>query len=263
MVDARQSPVTGAPAPDRDIQEQFSDFFRGHYRRVVQLVILMDGTVQEAEDAAMHAFQDAYAHWRSIRSPAAWVRTAARRKFIKDRTRDRDRQQRAVLFFRQPDDDEPLPPEEDLLVQWQELDWVNKVLDCLPSTQRKVMACIVDGMSTAEIADLLGKNETNVRSHLRHARKRLQERLSTASSYVGPAASSTPAPAAATPPAPTSSPSASSPSASSHSASSHSAPHACPAVAPPRRPPEQEQTPPPAGDATAQAQPGSRKGETT
>lgn len=243
MVDAKRSPVTGVAAPERDVQEQFSDFFRAHFKRVVQLIILLDGNVHEAEDAAMHAFQDAYAHWETIRHPAAWVRKAAHRKFIKDRTRDRDRQQRALKSFRQPNDDEPLAPHEDLLVQWQELDWVNKVLECLPNNQRNVMACIVDGMSTAEIADLLGKNEANVRSHLRHARKRLQERLTIAASYSDPGHMTRP-------------------SASTSSTTSQGALRPRFETASPEHATEEAETGPSTDDVFNQVQPGSRKGAT-
>jgi DNA-directed RNA polymerase specialized sigma24 family protein len=55
-----------------------------------------------------------------------------------------------------------------------EVDEVLGVLVRLPYWQRKVMAWYYDGYSIREIADLTGKPESTIRSHLRHARDRLR-----------------------------------------------------------------------------------------
>lgn len=87
--------------------------------------------------------------------------------------------------------------DQDLTAQWVELNWIDQVLAELPPGQRRVVRYIFDGLSTKEIAELLGKNEPNVRSHLRHARKRLQERLAVAIQHL---------PSPPPPPSPTSPP---------------------------------------------------------
>ncbi len=52
-----------------------------------------------------------------------------------------------------------------------------ELLEQLPPAQREVMACIVDDLRPAEIAELLGKNPAAVRQNLSAARRRLRKYL--------------------------------------------------------------------------------------
>ncbi|MGP4026260.1 RNA polymerase sigma factor [Actinomadura sp. 3N407] len=175
MAEAKRSSVAGGPVPAEDPEEQFTVFFRQHYRGAVGMIILLDGSREEAEDATQRAFEDAYRNWATIRSPSAWVRVAARNHFIKARTRDRNLQQRAIELHQMMRLDEET--DQDLMAQWVDLNWIEQVLAELPPGQRQIVRCIFEGLSTKQIAELLGKNEPNVRSHLRHARNRLKDRL--------------------------------------------------------------------------------------
>ncbi|TDB92485.1 hypothetical protein [Actinomadura sp. 7K534] len=60
MVEAQRSPLAGGPEPTEDSKEEFTVFFRQHYRGVVGMIIVLDGSREEAEDAAQRAFEDAY-----------------------------------------------------------------------------------------------------------------------------------------------------------------------------------------------------------
>ncbi|MDL4773889.1 RNA polymerase sigma factor [Actinomadura xylanilytica] len=178
MVEARRTPVADGPAPAGDIREQFTTLYRRHYRGVVGMVVLLGGNREEAEDAAQRAFEDALRKWDTIRAPSAWVRVAARNHFIKARTRDRNLRERAIeLHQSMRSEDEA---EQDPMTRWVDLNWIEQVLAELPPGQRQILRYIFDGLSTRQIAELLGKNEPNVRSHLRHARSRLRERLAQA-----------------------------------------------------------------------------------
>ncbi|WP_165966186.1 sigma-70 family RNA polymerase sigma factor [Actinomadura sp. 7K534] len=128
------------------------------------------------------------------------MRVAARNHFIKARTRDRKLQQRAVEMHQMMRLDEEA--DQDLLAQWVELDWIEKVLAELPPGQRRIVRYFFDGLSTKQIAELLGKNEPNVRSHLRHARNRLKERLALVPSRLASTATTSARPPATLPPIP-------------------------------------------------------------
>lgn len=50
-------------------EAEFSDFYRGHYRRVVALGLTMGATMEEAGDAAQEAFMQAYRQWDDLVTP--------------------------------------------------------------------------------------------------------------------------------------------------------------------------------------------------
>lgn len=176
MAGAERSSVAGRKeVAEEDPDKEYTAFFRQHFRGVVGMVVLLDGSKEEAEDAAQRAFMDAYAKWGTIRRPAAWVRVAARNHFIKARIRDRRLQRRAIELHQMMRLDEDT--DQDAMAQWVDLHWIEQTLAELPPGQRRILRCLFEGLSTKEIAELLGKNEPNVRSHLRHARKRLRELL--------------------------------------------------------------------------------------
>jgi len=47
------------------------------------------------------------------------------------------------------------------------------LLTSLPTEQREIMAWTIDGYQPSEIAELTGRTAATVRSHLRHARRKL------------------------------------------------------------------------------------------
>ncbi|WP_165495326.1 RNA polymerase sigma factor [Actinomadura roseirufa] len=189
MVEVKRSSVVDGEhgAGERtngDVEEEFTAFFRQHYRGVVGLILLLGGSREEGEDAAQHAFADAYKKWRTLRTPSAWVRMAARNRFYKERSRDRGLKQRAIALHTMTRSDDEA--DQDLTAQWVDLNWIEQILAELPPAQRRILSYIFEGLSTKQIAELLGKNEPNVRSHLRHARNRLKERLAVAAPHLTP-----------------------------------------------------------------------------
>lgn len=157
----------------RDYDDDFDDFFRKEYRRVVKFMMYVEAPVeiQDAEDAVSQAMAQAYARWPLLTHPASWVRKAAQRHYIKnaqaDRKRDRTETEAAHLdgLDRVPAECREEPDERSRVIA---------ALRCLPPAQREVMALTFDGYTPAEIAKLLHQQPDNVRSNLRHARDRLR-----------------------------------------------------------------------------------------
>lgn len=160
--------------PSREYDDDFNDFFRKEYPKVVKFVMYAGATFEEAEDAVLQAMTLGHTSWPLLTHPTAWVRTVALRLYFKQVNKDRRRSDTETAAARLDCLDRgsvPAPREPD------EHSRVIAVLRCLPSAQRTVMALILDGYSPAEIAELLHENPANVRSNLRHARSRLRQEL--------------------------------------------------------------------------------------
>ena len=98
------------------------------------------------------------------------MRRAAHRFFIKERQRERERLPRELrgghLVIEAHLDDG--------LTAWEDEQYVEHLLECLTPTQRKVIELVMDGLSTHEIAEELGKSDENIRQHLKNGRYRLK-----------------------------------------------------------------------------------------
>jgi RNA polymerase sigma factor (sigma-70 family) len=155
--------------------EQLEMFYTVEYPKLVKLLVLLDAEIAEAEDAAQEAMVD-YARRSQtaqapIRNPAAYVRRAAVCFFIKERQRDR---KRLPLVLRGGH----LVTEAHVdvgLTAWEDEQYVELLIEGLPPTQRKVIKLVMDGLSTREIAEELGKSHGNIRQHLKNSRDRLKQ----------------------------------------------------------------------------------------
>src|SRR5690348_9690922 len=79
--------------------EQLEAFYTAHYLQIVKILVLLDATPEEAEDAAQKAMADFTRRSRSAQAPhhpVAYVQRAAIRFFIKERQRERERLPREV-----------------------------------------------------------------------------------------------------------------------------------------------------------------------
>jgi RNA polymerase sigma-70 factor (ECF subfamily) len=146
----------------------FDSFFRERFSRTVVLLIAMGASRADAEDAVQEAMILAWDQWNTIQEPVAWVRTVAVRAFWK---LARARQQLVPWDATAP---EPAG-DSDLGIFAEQQKHVLRVLRALPPQQRTVAALFYDGLGCEEIAELVGSPPATVRSHLRHARGRLKE----------------------------------------------------------------------------------------
>lgn len=153
--------------------EQLEAFYSAEYPKLVKILVLLDSTVEEAEDAAQKAMADFAVRSRTADAPAhpaAYVRRAAINYFIKERQRERERLPRELrgghLVIEAHLDDR--------LTAGEEEEYVEVLLAYLTKAQREVIRLVMDGWSTREIAEKLGKSAENVRQHLKNGRDLLK-----------------------------------------------------------------------------------------
>lgn len=110
--------------------------------------------------------------WQTLRTPRAWCRTTCRNTYLRhvERIREYPTSEMAGLGRIL------LPPDEELRILEEEHDIVH-LLGQLPEKRRDVMAFMLDGASTAEIAAALDMKENTVRSTIRYARAQLESLL--------------------------------------------------------------------------------------
>jgi DNA-directed RNA polymerase specialized sigma24 family protein len=123
--------------------------------------------------AVDEAMAEVLRRWRQIDNLRAYERTAVLRYLAKTRVRDGDRLRRTIAGGQVT----PEGTDDAGLTVWEDEQWVTQLLDALPLVQRYVMMGLYRGMTTAEIADLLGKTPEAVRHTLRRARAVLREEL--------------------------------------------------------------------------------------
>lgn len=154
--------------------KQLEAFYSAEYPKLVKILVLLDATVEEAEDAAQKAMADFAARFTAVSAPAhpaAYVQRAAVRYFVKERQRERGRLPRELrgghLVLE--------PYRDDRLTAGEEEQYVEGLLACLTQAQREVIRLVMDGWSTREIAEKLGKSAGNVRQHLKNGRDALKQ----------------------------------------------------------------------------------------
>jgi RNA polymerase sigma-70 factor (ECF subfamily) len=145
--------------------------FTESYRSIVQSLALAGGDLAAAEDATQEAFAQAWVRWSRISrydNPGAWVRRVAINK-LRNAHRSRLRGEAAVS--RLADDVasvSPSEPETDLVLGLQRL----------PRKQRLCAVLFyVDGLSTVEVARVMGISQGSVSQHLNRARTALRAYL--------------------------------------------------------------------------------------
>jgi RNA polymerase sigma factor (sigma-70 family) len=155
--------------------EGFEAFFKSELPILIKLLRFFDATPSEAEDAAQRAMSALVTRLddgkKAIARPAPWVRRAAMNFFIKERQRERARLPREIKGGH-------LRLEaymDDALTALEDEQYIAGLLELLTPIQREVLRRVLEGMSTHEIAEDLGKHDGNIRQHLRNGRLRLMQ----------------------------------------------------------------------------------------
>jgi RNA polymerase sigma factor (sigma-70 family) len=165
-----KGPAVAVPLMTRG---QLEAFYTTEYPKLVKILVLLDATIEEAEDAVQKAMTDLAKRSRDGQAPdypASYVRMSAVRFFIKERQRGRDRLQRELqgghLVLESHLDDQLTALEGEQYIEY--------LLENLTFTQQQVIKLVMGGLSTHEIAEELGKSDENIRQHLKNARDRLK-----------------------------------------------------------------------------------------
>ena len=153
--------------------EQLEAFYTAEYKKQVKILVLLDATTEEAEDAVQKAMTDYAKRSQTSQAPdhpATYVQKAAFRFFIKERQRERERLGREIrgghLVLEEHRDDR--------LATMEDEQYIEHLLECLTSTQRQVIRLVMDGLSTHEIAEELSKTDEAVRQHRKNGLDRLK-----------------------------------------------------------------------------------------
>jgi RNA polymerase sigma-70 factor (ECF subfamily) len=151
----------------------FDAFFRGHYRAVTGLALVLSGDLGCAEDVAQDAFAAAHRSWDRVGrydDPGAWVRRVVANKAASLRRR-RSAERRAVNRY-------SLMSTESRPSAGFDEDEIWREVRRLPKRQAQVVALMfLEELSAAEVAHVLGCGEATVRTHLHRAKATLARRL--------------------------------------------------------------------------------------
>jgi RNA polymerase sigma-70 factor (ECF subfamily) len=146
--------------------------FRQSYRPIVQALALACGDLAAAEDATQDAFAQAWLRWSRISrydNPGAWVRRVAINK-LRNAHRSRLRGDAAMERLNSGVSTAASIPEQDpdLVLGLQRLPYKQRLCAVL---------FYVDGLSTAEVAKVMGISQGSVSQHLNRARTALRAYL--------------------------------------------------------------------------------------
>lgn len=157
--------LDGAPAAT------FEEFFRTTYTRLAQMMLLLAGNRDDAEDLAQESMARVFERWDKVRhmeSPAGYVyRTALnlqRKKFRRDAVRSRR------VFEAEPS--------VDLIEAATSRHEIQRALSSLPRSQREALVLVEwIGLDAAEAGAILGIKPASVRGRVHRARAGLRKTL--------------------------------------------------------------------------------------
>ncbi|AGZ42095.1 RNA polymerase sigma factor [Actinoplanes friuliensis] len=122
----------------------------------------------EAQDAVAEAIREALRRWSELTHPVAWVRTAARSHWLKQR-RSAGHGELEVLVADVAELGEGRTDPD--LVAYELEEWFAGVLAQLPPARREALELSAQGLTPTEIAELVGKTPEAVRTALKLGRR--------------------------------------------------------------------------------------------
>ena len=161
----RASPVVGRGAQELPIYDAFASFYADHYAEMVRLAGAVLGERHRAEEATQDAFAALYGRWARVDDPLSYLRRS-----LVNRCRDlirREQSGRRLLGRLRRDTPAATPPASDPM---------DDAIGRLGPDQRTVIVLrYFVGLTPDEIATVLGRNPSTVRSWLRRALANLRE----------------------------------------------------------------------------------------
>jgi len=195
-VDSAQAPVPPPGAiPDPPPAAQIEEFFRRYWQGLVHSLQREGANLWEAQDAVAEAIREALRRWPELTHPVAWVRTAARSHWLKQRRSAGHGDVEVLVADISELGAGRADPE---LVAYELREWFAGVLARLPPARREALELSAQGLTPAEIAQLVGKTPEAVRTALKLGRKQAVAMWQAVPSQRGP----TPAPARTAEPEP-------------------------------------------------------------
>ncbi|OJF11220.1 RNA polymerase sigma factor [Couchioplanes caeruleus] len=158
-------PLIPDPPPAAEIEE----FFRRYWAGLVRHLLREGADRWEAQDAVAEAIREALRRWSDLTHPVAWVRTAARSHWLKQR-RATGRGDLEVLVADVTELSEGRADDPEL-VAYELEEWFTGVLAQLPPARREALELSAQGLTPSEIAARVGKTPEAVRTALKLGRK--------------------------------------------------------------------------------------------
>jgi len=154
--------------------EAFEQLVRDHERAVLGTALRLTGRLEDAQDAAQEAFLRLYRNLKKIQSETE-VRSWLCRVTI-NVCHDMRRRKRPTADLADYDPASSAPDPEMSFLDMQRGELVAKGLQTLPEKERQaVVLRDVQGLSTREVAEILGSSEVTVRSQICVARMKLKK----------------------------------------------------------------------------------------
>src|SRR5437762_3083686 len=160
----------------------FEQIMLRYERRVLTLAMKLLGAPDDAQDAAQEVFLRAfkYLHRLDVRKPIAPWLMQMTVNVCRNIGRNRQRRWNTFREFAEPDN-LPANASADPHAKFagaQERQMLWKALDSLPEKERlAIILRDIDGLSTSEVAEILGSSETTVRSQVSRARVRMKDAI--------------------------------------------------------------------------------------
>lgn len=140
--------------------------YREQRLTLLRLAFLLCGSVETSEDVVQSAFTSAQSRWYEIQNPRAYLRRSVI-NLVKDSQRRHFRVMASIRRVR-----------EDLIELPPEVDETWGLITQLPWTQRAVVVLhYYEDLQLIEIAHLLGRSESTVRSDHRRALDKLRKEM--------------------------------------------------------------------------------------
>jgi RNA polymerase sigma factor (sigma-70 family) len=167
--DTTGPPRPSDPIPDPPPAAEIEEFFRRYWAGLVRHLMRDGANRWEAQDAVSEAIREALRRWRDLTHPVAWVRTAARSHWLKQRKASGQGDVEVLV----PDVAELSEGRaDDPQLQAYELEeWFSGVLAQLPPARREALELSAQGLTPSEIAAQVGKTPEAVRTALKLGRK--------------------------------------------------------------------------------------------
>ena len=153
-------------AEERATSPGVEETYRDHRVALLRLAYLMSGSHDVSEDVVQSVFASAHDRWDRIDDPLPYLKRAVV-NLVKDGQRRRFRHSRAA------------PAQAPLAVLPPEVDETWELIQRLPRTQRAVVVLhYYEGLTLVEVADVLDRTPSTVRSDHRRALDKLRKALS-------------------------------------------------------------------------------------
>jgi RNA polymerase sigma-70 factor (ECF subfamily) len=171
-------------SPPTEVLTSAEAVFRREHGRIIASLIRLCGSFDRAEEAMQEAFAAALHHWaeRGVPdNPAAWITTAAYRKLIDARRRERTRREKQTLLEQEialEATEEPELPE--ALSREIPDDRLRLIFTCChPALNREAQIALtlrtLGGLSTGEIARAFLVPESTLAQRLVRAKRKIQD----------------------------------------------------------------------------------------